>query len=139
MTVVVPRGTMARDSSNGEDITDSMCMCASMKPGHTILPVQSASVRPEYSPSPAMYPSATATSHTVISFVKTFTTPAFFRTRSAGSRPAATAARRARVCASAIPNASLAFFLLYYFIRKKKAFPAARCAILFRGQFVANL
>src|SRR5256885_6041196 len=71
-------------------------MCASMKPGTTNLPAASIVSRPSYSPTPAIHPSASATSASSHSRVNTERTRPPFSTRSAGSSPRATAIRRAR-------------------------------------------
>ena len=65
-------------------------MCASIRPGHTNLPLTSTSRTPSYSPTPAISPSDTAMSPTQNSEENTFRYVAFFSTRSAFIRFAAT-------------------------------------------------
>src|ERR671931_1646160 len=67
-----------------------------MCPRTTYRPDASTTSRPSYSPSPAIHPSATATSTSSHSRVKTERTRPPRTTTSAGSSPRATARRRAR-------------------------------------------
>src|SRR6478672_9069448 len=81
-----------------------MCMCASTKPGTTYLPRASTISLPWYSPRPAIQPSATATSTSSHSRVKTESTRPPRTTTSAGSSPRATARRRASWDCIAMPD-----------------------------------
>src|SRR5919201_6713459 len=95
-TAVVPSGRTSRANSSTSSFDDSRCMCASTKPGTTYRPEASIVSRPSYSPRPATQPSATATSTSSHSRVKTDSTLPPWTTRSAGSSPRATGRRRAR-------------------------------------------
>ena len=94
MTVVVPWTSVAFANSRGVTRLDSRWMCASTKPGQTILPVMSYSTSPSYCPRPTISPFAHAMSHVRSSFENTLTYVAFFSTRSAFSRPEAASITR---------------------------------------------
>src|SRR3990170_990510 len=89
ITVVVPRGTTARANSGGGTRLDSICTCASMKPGARTLPDTSIVSSAAYRPNPTMRPSAIATSASCTSPVKTLTTWPPRSSRSAGASPRA--------------------------------------------------
>src|SRR5438132_587702 len=90
-TAVVPCARTARANSSTISLDDSMCMCASMKPGTRYAPETSSRSPPSYRPSPTTWPSLTATSTSSHSFVNTERTWPPDSTRSAGSSPRATA------------------------------------------------
>src|SRR4051812_22406476 len=96
ITAVVPNGSTSRANSSASIFDDSMWTCASTNPGTTHRPLASIVSRPSYSPSPAIQPSAIATSTSSHSRVKTDRTFPPRTTVSAGSSPRATASRRAR-------------------------------------------